>query len=186
MNNTFLTLTAITVVSLCLSRAAQTAAPTPISPTDPWKPVRVLLGKWEGASTGQSGAGKTEREYKFTLNNRFIHVSSRSVYPPQEKNAKGETHEEVGFISFDKAAKKLIIRQFHVEGFVNQYVMERSSEGGQIFSFVTFAIENITPGWRARETYRIISDDEFIETFALAEPGKDFVTYTETRFRRKK
>lgn len=45
------------------------------------------------------------------------------------------------------------------------------------------AATNIAPGWRGRETYRIVNDDEFIETFALAEPGKDFATYSETRFR---
>jgi len=27
---------------------------------------------------------------------------------------------------------------------------------------------------------------EFVETFALAQPGKDFETYSETRFRRKR
>jgi len=32
----------------------------------------------------------------------------------------------------------------------------------------------------------LVSDDEFVETFALAEPGKDFATYSETRFRRQK
>jgi hypothetical protein len=50
---------------------------------------------------------------------------------------------------------------------------------------VTAAIENIPAGWRGRETHRIVSADEFVETFALAEPGKDFATYSETRFRRK-
>lgn len=29
----------------------------------------------------------------------------------------------VGFLSYDKAAQKLVLRQFHVEGFVNQYVL---------------------------------------------------------------
>jgi hypothetical protein len=31
-----------------------------------------------------------------------------------------------------------------------------------------------------------VSDDEFVETFALAQPGKEFETYSETRFRRKR
>jgi hypothetical protein len=31
-----------------------------------------------------------------------------------------------------------------------------------------------------------VSIGEFIETFALAEPGKDFAAYSETRFRRKR
>jgi hypothetical protein len=30
-----------------------------------------------------------------------------------------------------------------------------------------------------------VSGDEFVETFALAEPNGDFATYSETHFRRK-
>lgn len=161
-------------------------APAPTNRPDSWKPVRVLLGKWEGGVQGEPGIGKAEREYNFALNNRFVQVTSKSIYPPQEKNKKGETHEDVGFISYDKAAKKLVLRQFHVEGFVNHYVIDSISEDGRTLVFITAAIENVAPGWRGRETYRIVSDDEFIETFALAEPGKDFATYSETRFRRKK
>ena len=89
-------------------------------------------------------------------------------------------------MSYDKAAKKLVLPQFHVEGFVNHYVLESVSEDGHTILFVTAAIENIAPGFRGRETYRIVSDDEFVETFAMAEPGKDFATYSETRFKRKK
>jgi hypothetical protein len=47
-------------------------------------------------------------------------------------------------------------------------------------------IENIPTGWRARETYRIISNDEFIEVFELAAPGKDFEVYTENHLKRKR
>jgi hypothetical protein len=153
---------------------------------DPWKALRPLLGKWEGEVAGEPGTGKAEREYAFTLNDRFIHVANKSIYPPQEKNKKGETHEDVGFVSYDKAAKKLVLRQFHVEGFVNHYVLDSISEDGRTIVFETTAIENIMPGFRGRETYRILNDDEFVETFAMAEPGKEFATYSETRFKRKK
>ena len=64
--------------------------------------------------------------------------------------------------------------------------LENVSEDGRTVVFISTAIENITPVWRARETYRILNDDEFIETFAMAEPNHDFATYSETRFRRKK
>jgi hypothetical protein len=158
----------------------------PSKKPDPWQPVRVLLGSWVGDAQGQPGSGKGEREYRLTLKDRFIQVNGKSTYPPQEKNPKGEVHEDVGFLSYDKAAKKLVFRQFHVEGFVNHYVLDSVAADGRTIVFVTAAIENIPTGWRARETYRILSDDEFVETFALAEPGKDFATYSETRFRRKR
>jgi hypothetical protein len=77
-----------------------------------------------------------------------------------------------------------VLRQFHVEGFVNQYVHESTSEDGKTILFVTEAIENIPPGWRARETYILSGPDELVERFELAEPGKDFELYSETRLRR--
>jgi len=47
-------------------------------------------------------------------------------------------------------------------------------------------IENIPPGWKAKERYRIISPGEIIETFSLAAPGKDFEVYSEASLRRVK
>jgi len=52
--------------------------------------------------------------------------------------------------------------------------------------FVTEGIENIPAGWRARETYTIINENEFVERFELAEPGKAFATYLESHLKRKK
>jgi hypothetical protein len=178
--------TLLLLATLLTSAVFGADAPAPAAKPDPWKPLRVLIGKWEGDVQGEPGTGKATREYAFTLNNRFIHITNQSIYPPQEKNKKGEVHDDIGYISYDKAAKKLVMRQFHVEGFVNHYVLDSISEDGRTIVFVTAAIENIPPGFRGRETYRIISDDEFIEKFAMAEPGKDFSTYSETHFRREK
>ena len=169
------------------SAAGQNPATSkPADQADPFKQVGQLIGKWEGKSQGKPGVGKLEREYTFVLSNRFLQVSNKAVYPPQEKNPKGETHEDLGFLGYDRALKKLVFRQFHVEGFVVQYSLESISEDGRNFVFTSSAIENIPAGWRARETYRFLNDDEFIETFALAGPGKEFETYSESRFRRKR
>jgi hypothetical protein len=51
--------------------------------------------------------------------------------------------------------------------------------------FTTEGIENIPAGWRARETYKILGADEFVEVFELAKPGKDFELYSEGHYRRK-
>lgn len=171
---------------LFVSAAAAADSPPPTQRPDHWKPIRPLLGQWVGEVQGEPGHGQAEREYRFALNERFVQVTNRSVYPPQEKNKTGESHEDVGFVSYDKAGKKLVLRQFHGEGFVNHYVVDSVSADGRTIVFVTVAIENIPPGWRGRETYRFVNDEEFVETFALAEPGKDFATYSETHFRRKR
>jgi hypothetical protein len=132
-------------------------------------------------SSGQPGSAKVRREYVRVLNSHFIRVQNKSVYSPQEKNPKGETHEDYGMFSFDKTLKSAVLRQFHVEGFVNQYLSDLSPQDGKIV-FASEAIENIPPGYRARESYTILGPDAFEEHFELAEPGKAFETYSRARF----
>jgi len=117
------------------------------------------------------------------LGARFIQVRNRSIYLPQEKNPKGETHEDVGFLSFDSSRKRIVFRQFHSEGFVNQYVLESNSTPDRLI-FTTEAIENIPSGFRARETYVLTESDQFEEVFVIAEPGKEFEIYSRSRLTR--
>ena len=152
---------------------------------DPFERVNFLVGQWEGTSEGRPGKGTVRREYTRALDGRFIRVRNRSEYPVQEKNPKGETHEDEGFISFDRARKKLVFRQFHVEGFVNQYVEDGESSSARVI-FTTESIENIPAGWRARETYVVHGPDEFEEVFELAESGKPFEVYSRARLTRLK
>lgn len=154
-------------------------------PPDPFASVAFLIGRWEGTSEGQPGKGTLRREYERALNGRFLRVRNRSEYPAQEKNPKGEIHEDEGYVSFDRSRKKLVLRQFHVEGFVNQYVEDEGSTATRV-SFTTEAIENIPPGWRARETYVVHGPDAVEEIFELAEAGKPFEVYSRAQLRRVK
>lgn len=163
--------------------AAAQAAPTPAP--DPFAAVAFLVGRWEGTSDGQPGAGTVRREYERALNGRFLRVRNRSTYPPQARNPKGEVHEDEGFLSVDRARKKVVLRQFHVEGFVNQYVEDDGASATRVV-FTTEAIENIPAGWRARETYVVQGPDAFEEIFELAEAGKPFEIYSRTQLRRVK
>jgi len=175
----FTVVTALVAISGAL--AAEQRAQPPAA--DDLLPVRVLVGKWRGNSEGQPGRATVEREYTGLFGPRFVQVRNRSTYAPQEKNPKGEVHEDMGVFSFDKARKQIVLRQFHVEGFVNQYVAEAPSTRNTVV-FTTEVIENIPPGFRARETYTILGPDEFEELFELAEPGKDFELYSRARFTR--
>ena len=74
-----------------------------------------------------------------------------------------------------------MLRQFHVEGFVNEYTLDSVSADGKLLEFTTVRIENVAPGWRAKEFFRVLSPDEFVETFSLAAPGKPFEVYSETK-----
>ena len=52
--------------------------------------------------------------------------------------------------------------------------------------FISESLENIPAGYRAKETYRILNENEFTEIFEIAEPGKEFTVYSENRFKRQK
>jgi hypothetical protein len=157
----------------------------PSAPADPLERLAFLIGRWEGTSDGRPGKAAVRREYARALRGRFIRVANRSEYPVQEKNPKGEIHEDEGFFSFDQTRKRLVLRQFHVEGFVNQYVEEPEAPPGRMI-FTTEAIENIPPGWRARETYILHRPDDLEEVFELAQDGETFEVYSRSRLRRVK
>ena len=169
--------------AIALALATPMAAQTPV--VDNLGAVAAMLGKWVGTSEGQPGAGTVERDYERALGSRFIRVRNRNIYPPQEKNPKGEKHEDEGFFSFDRARKRMLLRQFHVEGFAITYVQDLDAKPGTI-SFTSEAIENIPAGYRARETYTMTGPDELEEVFELAEPGKDFAVYSRARLKRVK
>jgi hypothetical protein len=159
------------------------ASPAPVV-ADPWAQVRFLEGDWRGVATGEPGVGAVHRSYQFILGYRFLHERNVSAYAGAEPNTTGEVHEHWSFISFDKKRKSLVLRQFHQEGFVNQYVQDLALSGPRRVVFVSEAFENLDGRWRARETYDLSSTDDFSETFELAEPGKDFQVYSRSSFKR--
>ena len=170
---------------VALLSVASTGVLAQQAPQDNLAALTPLLGTWTGTSEGQPGQGSSERVYERVLRSRFVRARNTATYPPQEKNPKGETHEDEGMFSFDRARQLLLFRQFHVEGFVTTYVQDLDAKPGTL-SFTTESIENIPPGWRARETYVFHGPDDVEEIFELAEAGKPFAVYSRTRLKRVK
>jgi hypothetical protein len=152
---------------------------------DVWKPLRFFVGKWEGEGKGCPGVCQLKAESEFIFDDKFLEIKGKAVFKPQEKNPKGGAHEDIGFISYDQSRKKFVLRQFHAEGFVNQYVLDSISPDEKTFIFLSENMENMPAGWRARVTYRILNDKEFTTVFELAGPGQDFQTYVESQLKRK-
>ena len=152
--------------------------------SDPWVSIRFLAGEWAGTSTGEPGKGTASRRYEFVLGNNFIYERNTSTYPPQEKNKAGEVHQHWSLFSYDKNRKSIIFRQFHQEGFVIVYVLNPTLSTPSKLVFESEQIENVPSSWKARETYEIISHNEFTETFELAQPDKPFEIYSLNHFKR--
>ena len=51
--------------------------------------------------------------------------------------------------------------------------------------FISESIENIPNGWRAKETYTLTNENEFVEIFELAVPNKEFELYSKTTLKRR-
>lgn len=162
----------------CAALAASAVEP------DPWQPVRFLLGRWTGTVQGESGNGTAVRSYEFALSNRFIEERDVSTYPAQERNRKGEAHEHRGYLSYDTLRKKLVLRRFQPEGFVDVLVFNPAESSSTALVFDSETLENRAAGSRARATYELYSSDEFIETTEVADPGKPLDLVSRTRFTR--
>ncbi|MCW3848166.1 FABP family protein [Sphingomonas sp. LB-2] len=143
-----------------------------------------FIGKWRGEGDGQPGHSTVERSYEPDLGGLFLVGRNRSTYAPQEKNPKGEVHRDLGYYGWDKARKCAVLRQFHSEGFVVQYVCSTPELGATELVFDSESIENIPAGFRSRETCRFTGWDAFEELFEIAEPGKDFELYSHNRLER--
>jgi hypothetical protein len=151
---------------------------------DPWEPIRFFEGKWTGTGEGKSGISTSEREYEFILGGNFMRISNRSVFKPQETNPKGEIHENLDIISYDTGRGKVILRQFHIEGFANTYVLESVSEDGKKLVFVTEQIENGPPGMSARLVLEKSGEDSFGESFELSMNDGEYTCLIKNIFQR--
>ena len=153
---------------------------------DAWKPMKSLVGKWEGKGEGKSGISTVTKDLQFVLQEKFLQLKTNAVFKPQEKNPKGEVHEDWGFFSSDRARKKIVFRQFHVEGFIIQYILDDISDDGKMLVFNSEQIENGPPGLKAKLTFKFIDNNTLEESFHLAFPGQDFSCYITNFLKRKK
>lgn len=171
------------VLSMAAVLCLGPASPVFAQDADPWKPLDRFVGEWRGIASGQAGSGEVVRRYAKVMGGRFIQETNTSTYPPQEKNKKGEVHEHSGMFSYDRQRKALMLRQFHIEGFVNTYKQVSDGSAAKLV-FESEAFENFNNAWKARETYEFDGNDRFVETFELAPPGKEFQVYSRTELKR--
>lgn len=146
------------------------AAQTETEPQqDPLALLRPLEGYWEGAIDGKLGTGVGVRTYELILEEQFLMWRHESVREPQEKSPKGDYHRELGVFSYDSERKKIVLREFFVEGVVTRSVCD--TEDARLVC-VAERVES-GPGIRSRLTLRIHDPYSFDEIFELAFPGDE-------------
>lgn len=78
-----------------------------------------------------------------------------------------------------------VLREFHIEGYINQYTPDTLSSIENKLVFVSESIENISPERQARLTLEKTDENHFTELFELAAPNKEFETYIHNYWTRK-
>lgn len=169
---------------LALVAAGSMWSPPSGAQESPLARVATLAGRWTGVGEGVPGTSAALRTIARDLNGRFVRAEGRSVYPKQEKNAKGEVHDSLSIWSYDKARKLLVLRVFDSLGFVSTYVQDRAASTDDVIVLESEQMENVPAGWRARYTYSLVSADEFRELFELNPDGKGFKPYVTGRYMR--
>lgn len=131
---------------------------------DPWGPLRLLEGAWEGAIDGKLGTGKGVRRYEFIMDGKFLMSRHISVRLPQPASPEGDEHEELGVFSYDGERESVVLREFMGEGIV---IRSPCTIDGPSVVCISEAIES-GPGIRARLTLTISDRYHFSEKYEIA------------------
>jgi hypothetical protein len=99
----------------------------PVAAQEGLDEFRWLIGDWSGKGEGEPGTSTSERHADTILDDQYLRVNGRSVYPIQERNPRGETHAQIDMWSYDRARKTIVIRQFDNLGFVTTYVLDKAA-----------------------------------------------------------
>ena len=164
---------AISIITLMILLAVAVSAED-AEKNNPWDQLSFLEGTWEGTGDGISGKSEVTQTFEFILGDNFLKVQTKSVFKPQEKNPKGEVHENLAVFSYDETNMRFVIRAFYVEGFVNKYVLSETADKGNVLIFVTESVENAPAGTKAKLIFEHVSENEMKESFFVAFPGQEF------------
>lgn len=136
--------------------------------TNHLEPFAFFLGSWLGSVDNMGREGTIRRTYTVVLDGNFVQFKTRADFDIGEDGVPAEVHQDWGMVSFDNGRDTMVVREFHTEGFVNQYVVKSISEDGRKIVLETESVENGPPGLRARLTLQVLEENEFEETFELA------------------
>jgi len=132
-----------------------------------WNRIKSLAGTWKGTDDTKAPPSTIERNFEMIVQDRFLLVRTKSA------SAK-ETHEDWAIFSYDGFKKKVMMRQFAGEGFINRFALDEISPDGNTLTFLSEDCENAPPGFRVRMEYTLAGDDEFSQRMHLAPRGKEF------------
>ena len=148
--------------------------------------ISFLIGEWSGTGSGfGNDRSQIKSSFQFAMNGKYIEVKNESIFEPTENKPTGEHHIDKGFISYDKKRGKIIYRQFNIEGYYNQYVLNDSISNDNILVFETEFIENFVPNGKAKWTIKKLIQNE-VETVFDVSFGNEYSCFGTNKLIRKK
>ena len=112
------------------------------------------------------------------MKGKYLQMKTKAVFTHQDSNLSGEVHEDLGFFSYDQARKKIILRQLHIEGYVNTYILEKIPQIGEAFVFVSEHLENAPPSMKAKEVFKLTDENTMEQSFYLSMSEDNFQCYS--------
>lgn len=144
-----------------------------------------IIGEWHGEGSGfGNNNSRIESSFTYVMDSMYIKVINESWFEPTEKNPEGEHHVDWGIISYDKSRDKIVFRQFHIEGFVNQYILNETSSSEGNLLFESESIENL-PNGKARWNIFIKNENAFESIFDVAFDGENYTCFGINKLNRK-
>jgi hypothetical protein len=153
--------------------------------SDPWTPLRFLVGEWQGAATGEQGTGTVTRHYRFILSGRYLQEQSMASFPPQPLQPDGAVLSNASFMVYDMDQKAMVFRQLHQEKFNGIFLLSASQSRPTKLIFDSVRLDSAPATWKARDIYEWISPNEYVETFEVAEGDKPFAVQSRIQFKRR-
>ncbi len=141
-----------------------------------------FTGHWNSLPEACIGIGKADRDYQLLVEGKFMQVANTAYFTPDSANQAGNNHYDWGVFSYDSLQQRVMLREFNSEGFVIRYSLDHFSDDLKKLVFISNAIENLSPGWKARLTITLIKEDTFDELFEVAAPGGEYQTYIKSRW----
>ena len=144
------------------------AQPPPVQ--EPLAPLAFLLGAWQGTGEGIGGNSTVIHDFQGIMEGKFIRWHTEAIFEPAEPDTLGERHEDVGYFSYDPARKRIVLRQFLSEGYVNTYHVKPDNEAGAL----VMTLEHSEGGGdvQARITLSLKDPKRYHSALEMAADGK--------------
>jgi len=155
------------------------------APSDPWAPVRFLVGEWQGGIAGEQGTGKATRRYRFILSSQFLQERNMASFPPQPLHPDGTVASHASFLAYDTARKALVFRLFREDRYNGTYAFSATKSTSTRLVFESVQLDHAPASTKAREILEVISPTEHVEILETAEGDKPFSVHSRIPFKRR-